>query len=195
MRDLFPWYPHDVWLYILAAGWQRIAQEEHLMPRAGYAGDELGSSIMGSRLVRDIMSLCFLIERHYAPYPKWFGTAFSLPHCAPDLSPLLLRAQHAQAWKEREAALVPAYSYIARAHNALAITDPLPEDATQFFNRPFQVIWGDRFADALLARITDPAVQQIAARPLIGSIDQFSDNTDLRSNSSLRSRVRGLYGE
>jgi hypothetical protein len=193
MRDLFHWYPHDVWLYIMAAGWRRISQEEHLMPRAGYVGDELGSSIMGSRLVRDIMSHCFLIERHYAPYPKWFGTAFSMLRCAPELAPLLLTAQHAPSWKEREAALVPAYSYLARAHNALALTDPLSEDATQFFNRPFQVIWGDRFADALLARVTDPAVQQIIARPLIGNIDQLSDNTDLRSNPSLRRRVRRLY--
>jgi hypothetical protein len=95
---------------------------------------------MGSRLARDIMSLCFLIERHYAPYPKWFGTAFSLLRCAHDLAPLLLRVQHAPSWKEREAALVPAYSRLARAHNALSLTDPLPEDATQFFNRPFQVI-------------------------------------------------------
>jgi hypothetical protein len=46
------------------------------MPRAGFVGDELGSALIGSRLVRDIMNLCFLLEKQYAPYPKWFGTAF-----------------------------------------------------------------------------------------------------------------------
>src|SRR5215207_5082421 len=76
LREQLAWYPHDLWLYLLAAGWQRISQEEHLMPRAGYVGDELGSALIGSRLARDIMSLSFLIERQYAPYPKWFGTAF-----------------------------------------------------------------------------------------------------------------------
>ena len=75
MRDRFSYFPHDVWLLLLAAGWNRIGQEEHLMGRAGFVGDELGSVIIASRLVRDIMRLCFLMERQYAPYPKWFGTA------------------------------------------------------------------------------------------------------------------------
>ncbi len=34
-RARFAWYPRDVWLYLLAAGWARIGQEEHLMGRAG----------------------------------------------------------------------------------------------------------------------------------------------------------------
>jgi uncharacterized protein DUF4037 len=62
MRRQFAWYPHGLWLYLLAAGWQRIGQEEHLMPRAGRIGDELGSALIGARLVRDIMNLCFLLD-------------------------------------------------------------------------------------------------------------------------------------
>ena len=76
IRTRFAYYPRDVWLYMLASGWQRIGQEEHLMWRAGYVGDEIGSTIIAGRLVRDLMRLCFLMERQYAPYPKWFGTAF-----------------------------------------------------------------------------------------------------------------------
>ena len=77
VRERFKYYPRDVWLYLMACGWNRIGQEEHLMGRAGMAGDELGSAIIGSRLVRDLMRLCFLMEKQYAPYPKWFGTAFA----------------------------------------------------------------------------------------------------------------------
>jgi hypothetical protein len=36
-------------------------------------------------------------------------------------------------------------------------------------------------------------VQRIAAKPLIGSIDQFSDSTDLREAYGLRDAVKGLY--
>jgi hypothetical protein len=57
--ERFRYYPHDVWLYLLAAGWQRIGQEEHLMGRAGVAGDEIGSALIAARLVRDLMRLCF----------------------------------------------------------------------------------------------------------------------------------------
>src|SRR5262249_17821767 len=55
VRERFGYYPHDIWLYLLASGWNRIGQEEHLMGRAGTVGDEIGSAIIGSRLVRDIM--------------------------------------------------------------------------------------------------------------------------------------------
>ncbi|MBL8130638.1 MAG: DUF4037 domain-containing protein [Anaerolineae bacterium] len=193
MRDRLAWYPHDVWLYLMACGWQRIGQEEHLMPRAGYVGDELGSALIGSRLVRDVMSLCFLMERRYAPYPKWFGTAFARLSCAGEMTPLLRRAQGAATWQEREQALGEAFSALARRHNRLGVTPPLPENPSPFFGRPFQVIHGSDFAAALLAAITDPEVQGIASRGRIGSIDQFSDSTDLHEAGHLRSVVRQLY--
>src|ERR1043166_2983448 len=62
-RERFQYYPHEVWLYLLAAGWQRIGQEEHLMGRAGIVGDEIGSALIGARLIRDLMRLCFLMEK------------------------------------------------------------------------------------------------------------------------------------
>ena len=46
----FAYYPHDVWLYLMAAGWSRIGQEERLMGRAGLVGDELRSAVIGARL-------------------------------------------------------------------------------------------------------------------------------------------------
>ena len=36
-----------------------------------------GRRCIAARLARDLMRLCFLIERRYAPYSKWFGTAFA----------------------------------------------------------------------------------------------------------------------
>jgi len=193
LRAALVWYSHDVWLYLLASGWQRIGQEEHLMPRAGFVGDELGSALIASRLVHDVMSLCFLLEKQYAPYPKWFGTAFKQLKCAGQLWPVLWRAQQAPTWQEREAALCEAYEFLARAHNALRITPHLPETVSQFFDRPFKVIDGSSFAQALVAQITDPAVKRVASRQLIGSIDQFSDNTDLRTAGDFRPALQRLY--
>ncbi len=92
LRRRLAYYPHDVWLYLLASGWQRLGQDEHLMPRAGLLGDELGSSLIGARLVQGMMHLCFLMERRYAPYSKWLGTAFGELACAGALRPLLWRA-------------------------------------------------------------------------------------------------------
>jgi hypothetical protein len=193
VRQRLAWYPHDLWLYLLAAGWARIGQEEHLMGRAGLVGDEAGSALIGARLVRDVMRLCFLMERAYAPYPKWFGTAFRDLACGPALLPTLEEALHARTWRARETHLAVAYTALARMHNALGVTPPLPEQPRQFFGRPFQVMALHGFADALLAAITDPVVRAIAQRPPIGGIDLLSDNTDLLENPRWRPALRALY--
>ncbi len=193
VREQFAWYPRDVWLYLLAAGWARIGQEDHLMGRAGLVGDELGSALIGSRLVRDVMRLAFAMERQYAPYPKWFGTAFSRLACAPELTPHLLAAQTAATWQGRERHLIPAYEALARMHNRLGLTDPLPETTISFFGRPFQVIALHGFGDALLAQISDPEVRTIASRRPIGNIDLISDNTDLLEGTDWRPVLRQLW--
>ncbi len=192
-RRRFTWYPHAVWLYLLAAGWARIGQEEHLMGRAGSAGDEIGSALIGARLVRDVMRLCFLMERTYAPYPKWFGTAFRRLACGPQLEPVLLHALHAQSWQQREAYLVAAYEMVAHLHNQLGLTQPMPERAREFFGRPFRVMALHGFADALISAITDQTVQTIAKRPLIGNVDLVSDNTDVLENHCWQPILRTLY--
>ncbi len=186
LRERFAYYPHDVWLYMMAAGWARIGQEEHLMGRAGLVGDEVGSALIGARLVRDVMRLCFLQERCYAPYPKWLGTAFMRLEAGPLLAAPLRTALLAETWQERGALLAEAYRYCAHRHNALGLTEPLPEEPMPFFNRPFPVIWGQRYADALLAAITDPAMQSLAARAPLGSIDQISDNVNLLEQTEFR---------
>jgi hypothetical protein len=187
------YYPRDVWLYLLAAGWQRIGQEEHLMPRAGFVGDELGASIIGARLARDVISLAFLLERRYAPYPKWFGSAFRRLRSAATLGPLLEQAQHADHWSERAAALGAAYVHLAGMQNELGLTPPVSTELVSFFGRPFPVIYGGEIARALVAELRDPAVVQIASRRLIGSIDQWSDSTDLRADAGWRPLLKRLY--
>jgi hypothetical protein len=180
LRHQFAWYPHDIWLYLLASGWQRIGEEEHLMPRAGDTGDELGSAIIGSRLIRDVIRQCFLLERQYAPYAKWLGTAFMRLRSAPEMAPLLQQAQQATTWREREAALARAYELLAHLQNALGVANPvLPETVSHFYDRPYLVIHGARFAEALRQQIRDPEVQRLASRHLIGNIDQWNDNVGL----------------
>lgn len=196
-RDRFAYYPPGVWRYMLACGWQRIGQEEHLMSRAGYVGDEIGSALIGARLVRDVMNLGFLMERRYAPYPKWFGTAFARLKCAAALAPHLRVAQLAESWPQREEHLCAAFEKLAGMHNALGITPPVPEKATSFHGRPFNVIHGGEIASRIIESIEDAQVQRIIDHigrdRLIGSIDQISDNTDVLENPQGRLGFKRLY--
>ena len=163
------------------------------MGRAGYVGDEIGSALVASRLIRDIMRLAFLMERVYPPYPKWFGTAFRELECAGDLEPLLTAALHASHWQKRESILCEAYRIVAGMHNRLQITESLSEAPSPFHGRPFRVIGGEAFAEALKARIKDAAVRSIAAHRLIGSVDLFSDSTDLLEDETRRLTIKKLY--
>ncbi len=191
IRQRLAYYPHDVWLYLLASGWARIGQEEPFVGRTGYVGDDIGSQIITARLSRDVMRLCFLMERQYAPYPKWFGTAFARLKCAESLTPLLRSAMLGGDWHERENSLSPIYEKLAEMHNALGITAALPTKVSPFHGRPFQVIHGEVFSGAIKAAIQDEAVKRISTD--IGSIDQFSDSTDLLENIALRQRLKALY--
>ena len=193
MRQCLAYYPRDVWLYLLAAGWRRIDQEEPFVGRTGEVGDELGSRLIAGRLIRDMMRLCFLMERQYAPYPKWFGTAFARLTCAATLTPIFDRIFQAQNWQDRGIQLGEAYHVIAEMHNALGITASLPTTASPFFGRPFLVIHGGAFVDAIRAKINDPEVKRIADMTLIGATDQFADSTDLLSYPGLRKRLKHLY--
>ena len=186
-REALRWYPDDVWLYLLGCQWRRIDQEEPFVGRTGEVGDELGSAVLTARLVRDIMRLCFLIEREYAPYAKWLGTAFSRLRCGPALTPMLRAALVAEDWRGREEALVPAYEYVARTFNALGITELQEPTVRQFYSRPFRVLGSGRFVDACMARTS------LSALGYVGGIDQFVDSTDLLSAAARARRIAALF--
>jgi Domain of unknown function (DUF4037) len=193
LREQLAWYPTDLWRYLLAAGWTRLGEEEHLMGRAGHAGDELGSALIGGRLARDLMALGFLLERRYAPYPKWFGTAFTRLDLAAALTPVLAELVAAPAWPERQDAYAAAAGMLVRRQNELGLCTPVDPRPRMFYQRPFWVIDGHRVASVLVAAVLDPAVLRLTRHRLIGSVDQWSDSTDLK-DAQFRAEVRRFYG-
>lgn len=191
IRAKLHYYPHDVWLHLLATQWRRVSQEEHFMGRCGQVGDELGSCLVAARLVRDLMRLCFLMERQYAPYIKWFGTAFRQLSCAEELVPILARVLEATTWPKREKPLTGAYEFVAEMHNGLGISEPLPTKVSPFHNRPFMIIQADTFSDAIRAAITSEEVRALPAH--LGAIDQFVDSTDVLSYPDRFDQLKLMY--
>ena len=192
LRTSLAWYPDDVWLWLLACQWRRIDQEEPLVGRTAEVGDELGSRVIAARLVRELIRLAFLLERRYAPYSKWLGTAFRELESYEDVGPALDAALAARDHNVREAALVSAAEALARRHNALGITEPVEASARPFHSRPFRVLGSRRFVDACLARIQDPWLLSL---PPVGGIDQLSDSTDVLSVPATSARVARFYDD
>jgi Domain of unknown function (DUF4037) len=189
VREALAWYPHDVWLLVMAGQWRRMSQLEHIMGRAGARGDELGSRLITANLVEDVMRLGFLQERRYAPYPKWFGSAYALLGRPEQTA--LEAALAGQSWREREEALSEAYRLVARAQNELGVTDELDPDVRQFHGRPLLVPDSNRFVDALRGAIADPDVRAIEHEA--GPVNAVSDNTDVLTRPNLWRSIRALY--
>jgi uncharacterized protein DUF4037 len=181
-RANLTWYPRDVWRYLLACQWQRIAQEEAFPGRCGEAGDELGSAVVTARLVRDLMRLCLLMACRYPPYSKWLGSAFARTSYGPQLTPVLTAAIAATGWRAREQHLGRAYEMTAAAHNKLGLTAALDPAVRPYHDRPFLVLRAERFTAALTSRITDAVVR---ALPLAGAVDQHLDSTDALGSQRL----------
>ena len=191
IRTKLNYYPRDIWLYLLAAQWTKIAQEEAFVGRTGDVGDQLGSQIVAARIVRELIKLSFLMERQYTPYSKWLGSAFSKLKIAKTLQPTLAEVLKASNWKRRERWLSQAYGIVVKKQNSLRITKPFSIDTTNYFGRPYLVIHADEIAIAIRQAIRHPEVRKI--RTWVGAIDQFTDSTDVISDPQLGRKLQAVY--
>jgi hypothetical protein len=76
--------------------------------------------------------------------------------------------------------LASAYEIAGTATNALGLCPPVAATRRSYHGRPITVIHGERFAEVLCGAISDPSLR---SAPLIGSADQFLDNTHLLARS------------
>ncbi len=196
-RRKFSYYPDEIWRYLLSRQWKNIGDEEDLMGRCGYVGDELGSMVITARLIKNMMKLCFLMERRYAPYRKWVGTAFYQLKCGPELTTLFQAALLADSWKRREEILCRAYEIIARLHNELAITEPLDESTRdpRDHKRPYKVIDGGRFSEAIRQTVKSEEFERIDASWGFkgGSINQLIESDHDLAYTKFCEKFKCLY--
>jgi Domain of unknown function (DUF4037) len=193
LREALAWPPRDVWLFKLACQWRRIAEEQAFVGRTGLVGDDLGSRVIAARLARDAMRMAFLIERRYAPYPKWFGAGFARLPSASELSPILQRALAAETWRPREAALAQAYEALGRLQQARGVPSAIEPRIGPYFGRPFTVINADEIIAALRAKIEDPGLN---ALPILGALDQVTDSTPMiESQGRARAAMAALLDD
>lgn len=190
LRGRLAYFPHEVWLWLMASMWKMIAEEEPFTGRCGVAGDEIGSRVVAARQVQRVMRLSFLMEKRYAPYSKWLGTAFKQLDAAERLTPIFDKVLSADHWQVRDELLGWAYTLLAERHNALKLTEPLATETTPFFNRPFHVISGERFTKALIGLIRDTWLRSL---PPVGSVSQLTDSVTVYDDLAQVEKLKNLY--
>ena len=188
--DRLAHYPDTVRRYLIASCWDAIACEEAFVKRTGCYGDELGSRLICARMVERLMRLCFLYRNAYAPYSKWFGTAFDRLDVPDELKALLRDALRADAVEEREEKLTRAQSQVAELHNESGLTEPLPTEIVSYFRKDILVIWAERFAEATQNTLRGTELEHI---PLMGSLSQAANLSTISDDPASLGRIRALY--
>lgn len=185
------YYPNGVWRYLIASQWALISEEQAFVKRCGgSAGDELGSRLCCARIADRVMRLCFLYARTYAPYSKWYGTAFARLDTDPGIKDALAEALSANDLLQREEAIAQAQALTAALHNAYRITEPVEYRVESYFDRDIKVIFADKFASATAAALKGTALEGL---PLIGKLDQVGNMVELTDDTTYRERIRRFY--
>lgn len=172
------YYPHEVKLYLAASLWSFIASEQAFVKRAADCGDDTGSRIITSRIAEHLMRLCFLYSDTYAPYSKWFGTAFSKLIIDESIKNHINKAVSAGDADEREKNLVGAQLEIANLHNASRLTEKVDVMIEDYYGRDIKVIFAYKIVEAIQAKLLNTPFENT---PLVGSFSQhigFSDFAD-----------------
>lgn len=183
-------YPEEVRLYLIASNWSLLAEEQAFVKRCSDVGDEIGSILAAGRIAERLMRLCFLYQNAYAPYSKWFGTAFRhlpVPDALKEAMHAALTAQNIEA---REKNLVLAQKLTADLHDAAGITEAVHAEIQTYFGRDILVIFADEIASAAAEKLIGTELEGL---PLIGSFSEVANFTALSDDPQHRDRIQKFY--
>lgn len=183
-------YPEQVKLYLIASNWSLIAEEQAFVKRCSDVGDEIGSILACSRIAERLMRLAFLYCNQYAPYSKWFGTAFQRLPVDPEIKQNISRALTAKNIQQREYHLVHAQKLMADWHNSLNLTEFVPIKIENYFSRHIQVIFADKLAKATVKKLQNTELENY---PLIGTLSEIANFAALTENLFYQDNVKALY--
>lgn len=188
VRKRLAFYPDDLRCHLIAVEWIRIRDEQAFPGRAASRDDNAGAAIITARLAESVMRLGFYLERRYAPYAKWFGTAFRRLACAERLYNPIARAVAAASLDERDhawTAVLAALLELHEQHGLLARGRYAPSRVyvgrAGIGIRAFGAGSIDELISEIRAHITAPDVR--ALPPRLGSINQVLAIRDLEDDA------------
>ncbi len=188
--DKYAYYPQEVWLYLLASSWSLVAEEQAFVKRTAVCGDDVGSAIIAARIAERLMRLCFLYNKTYAPYSKWFGTAYNALDIPNALRDAIAAAVHATDIHERENNIANAQRLLGEIHNASGITPPVDVSIRSYYGRDIKVIFADHIANAIAQRLQGTPLQDV---PLVGTLSSIGNFCAINDDPVHHCRTIHLY--
>lgn len=188
--NIISFYPEKIKLFLIASNWALIAEEQAFVKRCFDVGDEIGSSLVCTRIAERLMRLSFLYYNKYAPYSKWFGKAFQLLPVAEEIKTTIHNAITANNIEDREDSIVLAQKRLADLHNSLHITEFVPVQIESYYGRDIKVIFADKIFEATIKQLQGTS---LADYPFIGSFSQIANFTALSDDLKYKENIKALY--
>lgn len=185
-REVLHYYPTNVWKFKLMALWEKISQEMAFVGRTGIIGDDLGSRIEATRLVRNMMMIAYVLERQYIPYAKWLGHGFKTLPIANKLGPILSKVLTEEDWRKREEHLCEAYLILLTEQNELMVTPSISLKPQSYFKRPQVVIDAGKVVNEVRKSVLPPLN---SIKYPIGTINEFIDEMNTLTDAEFVHKV------
>lgn len=185
------YYPDDIWYYLMISEWIKISQEQQFIWRTWDVWDEIWSSVITWRLIQSVMRLCFLMEKEYSPYSKWFWTWFLKLKSWKKLEKLIKICLYSENWKDREKLFWEITQFLVKYHNKLKITKKIKSELKLFYDRPYLVIWWDNIANEIKKLIKSNFIKNLKYD--IWSINQITNTTDILENNEIIEKFNYIY--
>ena len=121
-------------------------------------------------MVGNLMRLAMLIERRYAPYPKWLGSTFAKLESAAIIGDVLSASFYAGHWEDREERLFQACDALAHFQVEKGVPGASKPIEGRLHDRPFRLVDTVAISESIRAAIDDQSLRRL---PGFGGADQF----------------------
>ena len=188
--DKLWFYPEEVKLYLIASNWSLIAEEQAYVRRCFDVGDILGSIMICGRIADRLMRLLFLYCDKYAPYSKWFGTAFLQLPIGESIRRAITISLETTDITERENHIVTAQKLMVDLHNKSNITEFIDVQIQSYYERNIKVIFAEKISNAVMKKLAGTVFERF---PLIGTLSGVPNFTNIFDDPSRCANIKMLY--
>ena len=192
LREVFRYFPDDVWRYRLAYQWTRLHWDIDLVGLCAHRGDVLSAGATLGESIKRIIGLVFLLNKTYKPgYRKWIHRQFyRLPLLAAEIGPVLEEAMVATDCMRAVELLYPVLDRLIAFQTHCAELPAVDYQRPTTLDRGFFAYDLQPVIDGIRKSITGE-LRDLSFKT--GALDQWVTDQDLLMGPAQLKSLRGIY--
>ncbi|MGL1893636.1 MAG: DUF4037 domain-containing protein [Spirochaetaceae bacterium] len=147
-RDKLKYFPNNIRKEKLKNYWDLISEEEAFIGRAVENEDFIGLKIITARINKYLLKICFVLNRKYVPYSKWFTLVFKSLELV-DVESKIKELLSENCPEEVENKISELYLLIIELHNRDVDLPKINNRITNYYGRQYKVIMADKIVELL----------------------------------------------